>query len=88
MIIENIILKIIFLPNSYQPNDNTREISRFKTNREEFYLPSDSFVFCSFNSNYKISINEFDIWMRVLKKLIIVFCAIKIKFMGRNQFKR
>ena len=61
--------KIIFLPNTYQPNDNTREISRFKTNREEFYLPSDSFVFCSFNSNYKISINEFDIWMRVLKKI-------------------
>ena len=27
------------------------------------------FVFCCFNQNYKIGINEFNIWMRILKKI-------------------
>ena len=32
-------------------------------------LPDDAFVFCCFNNNYKISPNEFDIWMRLLTKV-------------------
>ena len=32
-------------------------------------LPSDGFVFCCFNNNYKISPKEFGIWMRLMTKV-------------------
>ena len=38
-------------------------------NRSDMGLPDDAFVFCCFNNNYKISPNEFDIWMRLLTKV-------------------
>jgi predicted O-linked N-acetylglucosamine transferase (SPINDLY family) len=60
--------QIVYLPNTYQPNDSTRAISVRDMTREEMGLPSDGFVFCCFNSNYKISSKEFDVWMRVLAK--------------------
>ena len=37
--------------------------------RKEFKLPETAFVLCCFNNSYKISSREFDIWMRVLKKI-------------------
>ena len=58
--------KIIYLPDTYQPNDNTRHIAETSTTRADFNLPEDAFVFCCFNHNYKISPREFDIWMRLL----------------------
>ena len=61
--------KIIYLPNSYQVNDNTREISNFAITKDEAGLPRSGFVFCCFNNNYKISSIEFDIWMRLLRKI-------------------
>lgn len=61
--------KIIYLPNTYQANDNTRSISKKTGTRKDMGLPENSFVFCCFNSNYKISSVEFDIWMRLLNKV-------------------
>ena len=61
--------KIIYLPNTYQPNDNTRSISTKMGTRKDMELPEKGFVFCCFNSNYKISSAEFDIWMRLLSKV-------------------
>ena len=61
--------KIIFLPNSYQPNDNKRYISKKYTSRADFDLPADSFIFCCFNTTYKITPIEINIWSRVLKKV-------------------
>jgi predicted O-linked N-acetylglucosamine transferase (SPINDLY family) len=61
--------KILYLPHSYQPNDNQREIAPTQTMRVDFGLPEDGFVFCCFNNNYKISPREFDIWMRLLGKV-------------------
>jgi protein O-GlcNAc transferase len=58
--------QVIYLPNSYQPTDNTRVISDKIITREDMRLPSNGFVFCCFNYNYKISLKEFDIWMRLL----------------------
>lgn len=60
---------IIRLPNSYMPTDNTRMISNKTMEREDHGLPSEGIVFCCFNNNYKISSNEFDIWMRLLSKI-------------------
>ncbi|MCB2073888.1 MAG: tetratricopeptide repeat protein [Novosphingobium sp.] len=61
--------KIIYLPGSYQPNDNRREIAQTATSRADFGLPEDGFVFCSFNQTYKIGPREFDIWMRLLDRV-------------------
>ena len=61
--------KIIYLPHTYMPTDNTREISNRPMTRQEMELPEDGFVFCCFNNNYKITPREFDIWMRLLLKV-------------------
>ena len=61
--------KIIYLPDSYQANDTKRNISDKKFLREELSLPKESFVFCCFNNNYKITPNMFDVWARLLKKI-------------------
>lgn len=61
--------RIIYLPHSYQPNDNERPITETTTNRSDVDLPSDAFIFCCFNNSYKISPSEFDIWMRLLHKV-------------------
>ena len=60
---------IIYMPNSYQPNNNDRQISDMQMSKKEMGLPENSFVFCSFNNTYKISKVEFEIWMRLLKKV-------------------
>jgi predicted O-linked N-acetylglucosamine transferase (SPINDLY family) len=61
--------KIIYLPNCYQPNDNTRVISDKVLTKSEMGLPDDGFVFCCFNKSYKITSTEFDIWMRLIAKV-------------------
>lgn len=57
---------VIYLPNSYQINDDTREVAPKAFTRAELGLPETGFVFCSFNNNYKILPEVFDIWMRLL----------------------
>ena len=61
--------KIIYLPHSYMPTDNTLEISDTIMTRKDMGLPEDGFVFCCFNNNFKITPCEFDIWMRLLTKV-------------------
>jgi predicted O-linked N-acetylglucosamine transferase (SPINDLY family) len=59
--------EVAYLPGCYQVNDKKREISRRIFTREEVGLPSEGFVFCCFNANYKITPTTFNVWMRVLK---------------------
>jgi protein O-GlcNAc transferase len=61
--------KIAYLPDSYQPNDSKRRISAHTPTRIEVGLPETGFVFCSFNSNYKIVPPVFDVWMRLLSQV-------------------
>ena len=61
--------KIVYLPNCYQPNDSKKEISKKIFSKNEMGIPSDSFVFCCFNNNYKITPDIFDIWMNILKNV-------------------
>ena len=61
--------KVIYLPNTYQPNDDARGIAQTTTTRADFGLPENGVVFCCFNNNYKISPHEFDIWMRLLSQV-------------------
>ena len=37
--------------------------------RAEAGLPEQGFVFCSFNNNYKITPEVFDVWMRLLREV-------------------
>jgi len=59
--------KIIYLPDSHQANDCKRRISDKIFTREELGLPPKGFVFCCFNTSYKISPATFAGWMRILK---------------------
>jgi predicted O-linked N-acetylglucosamine transferase (SPINDLY family) len=59
--------KIVYLPNSYQVNDRRKVISPKILNKKDFGLPQDSFVFCCFNNNFKITPPVFDGWVRILK---------------------
>ena len=61
--------KIVYLPHSYQVNDRKREIADIALSRAELGLPEDAFVFCAFNSVYKITPAMFDVWMRLLRQL-------------------
>jgi predicted O-linked N-acetylglucosamine transferase (SPINDLY family) len=59
--------KVIYLPDSYQVNDRRRQIMDRQWSRAQLQLPPDGFVFCSFNSAYKITPATFDGWMRILQ---------------------
>ena len=58
--------KIVRLPDSYQVNDSKRQIAEHTPSRSMLGLPERGFVFCAFNSSYKITPAIFDIWMRLL----------------------
>ncbi len=58
--------RVVWLPDSYQANDDTRVIPAASPSRADEGLPASGFVFCSFNNNYKITPPVFDVWMRLL----------------------
>ncbi len=61
--------KIIYLPNSYQINEDNKKISNRNFTRKNFGLPDDSFVFCSFNQIYKISPEMLKLWAHILNEV-------------------
>jgi len=61
--------KIATLPDSYQVNDNKRAIARAAPARADCGLPEGAFVFCAFNSSYKITPDVFNVWMRLLSQV-------------------
>jgi predicted O-linked N-acetylglucosamine transferase (SPINDLY family) len=61
--------KVLYLPDCYQVNDQTREIANTKYSRELLGLPNSGFIYCCFNANYKITPTVFDAWMRILKSV-------------------
>jgi protein O-GlcNAc transferase len=60
---------VAYLPDCFQANDDRRVISDQRPIRAEVGLPESGFVFCCFNSSYKITPALFDIWCRLLKAL-------------------
>jgi len=60
--------KIAQMPVCYQPNDRHRRIGPRPT-RAQCGLPQTGFVFCSFNSCYKITADVFERWCRLLQKV-------------------
>ena len=84
---------LIRLPHSYQVNDDKRVFSGRQYTRKDCGLPDNGFVFCSFNSSYKITPVEFDIWMRLLDQvedsvLWLLDCSETSKANLRKEAKR
>ena len=61
--------KIIYLPHTYQVNDNEQKIQDSRFKRQDFKLPEKGFVFASFNQAYKITPETFASWMKILKRV-------------------
>ncbi|MHA1164794.1 MAG: tetratricopeptide repeat protein [Alphaproteobacteria bacterium] len=59
--------KLVHLPDCYWVTDSRLEIAGETPSRTEAGLPETGFVFCCFNSAFKITPPIFDIWMRLLK---------------------
>ena len=75
--------KIVYLPDSYKLDHSTRKVSNKIFTKEEFGITKNSFVFCCFNNNFKITPNVFNIWMNVLKNVKDSVLWLMIK--GDNQ---
>jgi protein O-GlcNAc transferase len=60
--------KFIYLPGCYQINDNQPFAAKCQFLKSDFGIPEDVFVFCCFNTSYKIDANVFSAWMRILKR--------------------
>lgn len=58
----------LYLPHVYQSSDRKRPVGVIPT-REQCGLPSDKFIFCSFNNNYKFNEEVFDCWLRILRRV-------------------
>jgi predicted O-linked N-acetylglucosamine transferase (SPINDLY family) len=61
--------RVVWLPATYQANDNKSAISEPHPTRTQCGLPDDAFVFCCFNNGYKITPEIFNIWMRLLAQI-------------------
>ena len=59
--------KPLYMPDVYQVSDRKR-LAVEKPSRESCGLPAESFVFCSFNNNFKYTPDMFDVWMNILRR--------------------
>ncbi len=60
--------ELAYLPDCYQPTDDTRSIGP-RPSRRECGLPEQGFVFCNFNQSYKYTPDVFDSWCRLLMEV-------------------
>jgi predicted O-linked N-acetylglucosamine transferase (SPINDLY family) len=59
--------KVLRIPGCYQPNDRSRAVN-YVGHKSDLGIASDSFVFCSFNSIYKITPEIFSAWMLIMSR--------------------
>jgi predicted O-linked N-acetylglucosamine transferase (SPINDLY family) len=58
--------RFLYLPDCYCPSDTRRPVAAMPAGRVSCGLPEQGFVFCCFNSAYKILPAVFAVWMRIL----------------------
>jgi predicted O-linked N-acetylglucosamine transferase (SPINDLY family) len=61
--------RFLYLPDCYCPSDTRRPVAAVRPERMACGLPEQGFVFCCFNSTYKILPTVFDVWMRLLREM-------------------
>ena len=59
--------KVVWLPHSYQANDDKRRVPAVVPTRADAGLPESAFIFCNFNQSYKLTPDTFASWMRILQ---------------------
>jgi predicted O-linked N-acetylglucosamine transferase (SPINDLY family) len=59
--------RVLRLPRCYLPLDDTRCVASGALDRVTAGLPEHGFVFCAFNSSYKINRETFHLWMSLLR---------------------
>ena len=59
--------KVVRLPDTWVATDTAQPIAEATPSRADEGLPGEGFVFCCFNTHYKITPAVFDVWMRLLK---------------------
>ena len=60
---------VVYLPGSFQVNDDRRAGAERVPTRADYGLPQDGLVFCSFNGSHKLNPEFFAIWMRLLQQV-------------------
>jgi protein O-GlcNAc transferase len=61
--------KVIYMPETFQSNERKHRAVSKSFSRADAGLSESAFVFCCFNSNYKITPVVFDSWMRILRRI-------------------
>jgi len=61
--------QVVHLPDSYQANDDKGRPIAPTPSRAQAGLPEQGFVFCNFNSAYKLTPSTFDSWMRIMREV-------------------
>jgi predicted O-linked N-acetylglucosamine transferase (SPINDLY family) len=61
--------KIIYMPNSFMPNNENQVISKKQYTKKSEGLPENGIVYCCFNKHYKITPKIFDVWIDILKNV-------------------
>jgi protein O-GlcNAc transferase len=59
--------QVVWLPETYQINDDKRAIADRTPTRQECGLPPEAFVFCCFNNTQKLMPDVFYVWMQLLR---------------------
>ncbi len=59
--------KIVHLTGGWWPGEIRWEMAQDARKRPTYGLPEDAFVFCCFNTSYKITPPMFNVWMRLLR---------------------
>jgi protein O-GlcNAc transferase len=60
--------RVLYLDRCYLPRDGSGHLELLPKPREDYGLPAEGPVFCSFNHTYKITPRIFDVWCQLLKK--------------------
>lgn len=60
--------RVIYMPDTYQPNDAARPQMIPGENRSQHGLPPSATVLCCFNQNKKITADLFGVWVRLMRK--------------------
>jgi len=61
--------KIIYMPNTFMPGDDTQKISEKNLKRKDFDIPDNAIIYCCFNKSYKITPHIFDIWINIINEV-------------------
>ena len=61
--------KIIYMPNTFMPGDDTQKISENKLKRKDFGIPDNAVIYCCFNKSYKITPEIFNTWINIINKV-------------------